>query len=79
VLAAKHGCLVCHGILEKIVGPAYRDIAARGYSSDQVIELVHKPKPENWPGFMPMPPMPQVPAEEIRLIAEWINTLKTAE
>lgn len=79
VQAAKHGCLACHGILEKIVGPAYRDIAARGYSQDQVIELVHKPKPENWPGFMPMPPMPQVPAEEIRLIAEWINMLKTTE
>lgn len=75
-LAEKHGCLACHSIEQKIIGPAYRDVAARDYSPEQVVALVHAPKPENWPGFPPMPPMPQIPAEDIRQIAEWINGLK---
>ncbi len=75
-LAEKHGCLVCHNPQTKVVGPAYKDVAAKGYSADQIVALVHAPKPENWPGFPPMPPMPQVPAEDIRQIADWINGLK---
>jgi cytochrome c len=75
-LAEKHGCLACHNPLVKVVGPAYKDVAAKGYSADQIVVLVHSPKPENWPGFMPMPPMAQVPAEDIKQIAVWINSLK---
>ncbi|CAG0964736.1 partial Cytochrome c-551, partial [Anaerolineae bacterium] len=75
-LAEKHGCLACHSPDQKIVGPAYKDVAAKGYSADRIVELVHAPRPENWPGFMPMPPMPQVPADDIRQIADWINGLK---
>lgn len=79
VLAEKHGCLACHSERVKIVGPSYREVAARNYSAEQMVELVQNPKPENWPGYMPMPPMPQVPVEDIRVIAEWINMLKTEE
>lgn len=75
-LAEKHGCLACHGVDNKIIGPAYKDVAAKGYSADQIVALVREPKPENWPGFTPMPPMPQVPEEDIRQIADWINSLK---
>jgi cytochrome c len=75
-LAEKNGCLVCHNPQTKVVGPAYKDVAAKGYSADQIVALVHAPKPENWPGFPPMPPMTQVPAEDIKQIADWINSLK---
>lgn len=75
-LAEKHGCLACHHPQTKVVGPAYKDVAAKGYTTNQIVELVHNPKPGNWPGFMPMPPMPQVPAEDIKQIAAWINSLK---
>jgi cytochrome c len=75
-MAEKHGCLACHSERVKIVGPSYRDVAAKDYTPEQMVELVHNPKPENWPGYMPMPPMPQVPAEDIKQIAEWINSLK---
>jgi cytochrome c len=74
-LADKHGCLACHNADIKIVGPAYKDVAKKGYSADQIIALVKAPKPENWPGYMPMPPMPQVPAEDVKQIADWINGL----
>lgn len=75
-LADKHGCLACHGADQKIIGPAYKDVAAKMYTQEQIVALVHTPKPENWPGFTPMPPMPQVPADDIKQIAQWINSLK---
>lgn len=75
-LADKHGCLACHGADQKIIGPAYKDVAAKNYTPEQIVALVHAPNPGNWPGFIPMPPMPQVPADDIKQIAEWINGLK---
>ena len=75
-LAEKHGCLACHGIDQKIVGPAYKDVAQKNYSAAEIVQLVHQPKPEHWPGYMPMPAMPQVPASDIEQIANWINSLK---
>ncbi|MDP8566833.1 c-type cytochrome [Methylophilus aquaticus] len=75
-LAEKHGCLACHNAEVKVVGPAYKDVAQKHYSATQIVQLVHQPKPENWPGYMPMPPMPQVPPADIAQIADWINSLK---
>jgi cytochrome c len=74
-LAEKHGCLACHNETDKLVGPAYVDVAARHYSAQQIVELVYSPKPENWPDYTPMPPMPQVPKEDIKQIATWINSM----
>jgi cytochrome c len=76
VLADKYGCLACHNAQVKVVGPAYKDVAAKAYTVEQIVELVHAPKPSNWPGYMAMPPMTQVPAEDIKQIAAWINSLK---
>lgn len=75
-LATKHGCLACHHPDNKIVGPAYKEVAKRGYSEDKIVELIAKPQPENWPGFIAMPPQAQVPAEDARELAKWINGLK---
>lgn len=75
-LAEKNGCLACHHETTKLVGPPYVEVAARGYSAEQITALVHTPKPENWPGYIPMPPMAQVSAEDLKEIAGWINGLK---
>lgn len=75
-LAQKHGCLACHGVDNKIVGPAYRDVAKKGYDQAKIMALVDNPQPANWPGFTPMPPMTQVPDEDLKVIADWINSLK---
>jgi cytochrome c551/c552 len=62
------------------VGPSYADVAKRRYSVDQIIELIHNPKPENWPDYAtPMPPMPQVPKQEARMIAQWIKSLEKSK
>jgi cytochrome c len=72
-LAEKHGCLACHHEKTKLVGPSYTEVAKRGYDVEQIVKLVHEPQPSNWPDYTPMPAMPQVPAEEVRKIADWIN------
>ncbi|MBC7890578.1 MAG: hypothetical protein H7Y12_00070, partial [Sphingobacteriaceae bacterium] len=80
-LLSKYTCLACHNTEKKQVGPGYRDVAKRGYSNEQIVELIYNPKPENWPDYAtPMPPMPQVPKGDALKIASWINSLnkKTA-
>ena len=54
-LADKNGCLVCHSAQEKVVGPAYKDVAGKGYSTAQILALVRSPKPANWPDYPEMP------------------------
>lgn len=74
-LLNKHACLACHNPYDKIIGPPYSEVAKKKYTVDQIIELVHAPKPEHWPGFPPMAPMAHVPKADIAVIAGWINSL----
>ena len=78
-LAQKNGCLACHSIDKKVLGPAYKDVAAK-YKGDNTAEakLVAKVKAGGsgvW-GPMPMPAnSPQVKDEDIKTIVQWILTL----
>lgn len=75
-LLLKNTCTACHNAEKKQVGPSFKDIAKRNYTNREILELIHNPKPENWPGYAtPMPPMPQVPEGDALRIAEWINSL----
>lgn len=74
-LLAKHTCLACHNAQKRQVGPAYVDVAKRGYSNERIVELIHKPEPQNWPGYTEMAAMPQVPRADALKIAAWINSL----
>jgi cytochrome c551/c552 len=70
-------CLSCHNPDKKQVGPAYIDVAKRNYSVDELVQLIHNPKPQHWPEYStPMPPMPQVSDADARKIAIWINSLR---
>jgi cytochrome c551/c552 len=76
-LLIKYTCNACHNADKRQVGPAFKDVAKRKYSNDKIISLIHNPQPQNWPGYATeMPPMPQVPKEDARKIAAWINSLK---
>jgi cytochrome c551/c552 len=76
-LLLKNTCLACHNPNTRQVGPAYAEVAKRGYSVQQLINLIHNPKPEHWSGYStPMPPMPQVPNDDARKIAVWIKSLE---
>ncbi len=74
-LLNKHTCSACHKPYERLVGPAYSDVAKKKYSVDRIVELVYKPEPANWPGYPPMIPMSQVPKEDVVKLAKWINSL----
>ncbi len=72
----KYTCMVCHSADKKIVGPAYKDVAKRGYSNEKIVQLIAKPEPSNWPAYPPMAPLPQVPKGDALKMAAWINSLK---
>ena len=74
-LLQKHICLTCHKIDARLVGPAYKDVAKKKYTDEQIVELIYKPKPEHWPGYPAMAPMTQVPKEDALKIAKYINSL----
>ena len=78
-LAQKSGCLACHSVDAKVLGPAYKDVAAK-YKGDKGAEakLVAKVKAGGsgvW-GPMPMPAnSPQVKDEDIKTIVHWVLSL----
>ncbi|HEX9958240.1 MAG TPA: c-type cytochrome [Fibrella sp.] len=74
-LMTKYTCIACHRPDARLVGPAYKDVAKRNYTDAQIVELIYNPKPSNWPGYIAMAPMKQVPKEDALKLANWINTL----
>jgi cytochrome c len=78
-LAQKSGCLACHAIDKKVLGPSMKDVAAK-YKGDATAEakLIAKVKKGGsgvW-GPMPMPAnSPQVKDEDIKSIVQWILAL----
>jgi cytochrome c551/c552 len=76
-LLKKHTCLACHAKEAKVVGPSYVDIAKRNYTDKQILDLVYKPNPQNWPDYATeMAPMSHVPKGDVLKIASWINGLR---
>jgi len=78
-LAQANGCMTCHQIDKKILGPSYKDVAAK-YRSDKGAEamLVKKVKEGGkgaW-GDMAMPPNAHVKDADIQAIVKWIMTQK---
>jgi cytochrome c len=73
-LAKKNNCMVCHNVESKIVGPAFRDVAAK-YAArpDAEAYLAGKIKSGGqglW-GAIPMP-VQTLPDGEAKLIAQWL-------
>ncbi len=78
-LARAKGCLACHTVDKKIVGPAYKDVAAK-YKGDAgaLDKLAAKVKAGGkgvW-GEIPMPPNAAVSDDDIKTIVKWVLSLK---
>lgn len=78
-LAKNSGCFACHAADKKLVGPSYKDVAAK-YRNDKNAEanLVKKVKAGGkgmW-GDVPMPPNAHVKDADIKAIVQWILSLK---
>jgi len=78
-LAQSSGCMTCHGVDKKVIGPSYKEIAAK-YRSDKGAgaALVTKVKAGGkgvW-GDMPMPPNAHLKDEDIKTLVVWILAQK---
>jgi len=78
-LAQKKNCMACHAIDKKLVGPAYKDVAAKYAGQkdavDKLAQKVMKGGAGVW-GAVPMPANPQVTDAEAKQLVQWIMTLK---
>lgn len=73
-LAKAKGCLACHTVDKKLVGPGYQEVAAK-YKGQKdaeakLVEKVMKGGVGTW-GQIPMPPN-QVSAAEATTLVKWI-------
>lgn len=79
-LAGKSGCLACHSIERKIVGPAWRDVAAKyrgdGAAKNMLENKVAKGGKGSW-GSMAMPAnSPRVAETDIQALVGFILSLQ---
>ena len=80
-LAKKSGCLACHSVEKKVVGPSWNDIGAKYGDGDRamLIEKVKKGGKGNWTdvtGGVPMPPYsPRVADADIDTLVDFILSL----
>jgi cytochrome c len=78
-LAQKKNCMACHAIDKKVLGPAYKEVAAKYAGQkdavDQLAAKVVKGGTGVW-GNIPMPANPQVTDAEAKQLVAWIMTLK---
>ena len=78
-LAKKNNCFACHAIEKKVIGPAFRDVAAK-YRGDSGAEArlsdkIAKGGSGVW-GAMVMPPSPQVSEADRKILARFVLSLK---
>lgn len=78
-LAKKHACFACHSVDKKLVGPAYKEVAAkyRGVKGAEA-KLVAKVKKGGvgvWGATM-MPPNAAVPDADLHALVKWILSQK---
>jgi cytochrome c len=78
-LAQKSGCMTCHGVDKKVIGPSFKDIAAKYKGNAKAeAELFTKVKQGgkgNW-GDIPMPPNAHVKDDDIRTLVKWVLSQK---
>lgn len=78
-LAKKNGCLVCHAVDRKVVGPAWKDVAAK-YRGDagaeaRMMEKIAKGGSGVW-GSIAMPPNPRLGEADRQALARFVLSLK---
>jgi cytochrome c len=76
-LAAKSKCMTCHQVDRKVLGPSFKEIAAKykGQKTAQALLStgINKGVKGKW-GKIPMPPQ-KVSAADAQVLAKWILTL----
>jgi cytochrome c len=78
-LAKSKNCLACHSVSAKVVGPSYKDVAAKYAgqkdAEDKLVQKVIKGGSGVW-GPVPMPANTQVSEAEAHTLVKWILSQK---
>lgn len=74
-LAQKSGCLACHAVDKKLVGPAYQDVAKKyagqADAEAQLIKNIKAGGSGKW-GPVPMPPQAALSDADAKALAHWV-------
>ena len=78
-LAKNNGCLACHNVETKMVGPSWKDVGKK-YAGDaeaeaKLVTKVRKGGKGVW-GEVPMPPNVTVKEADVRTLMQFVLTLK---
>ena len=78
-LAKKKNCMACHATDKKLVGPAYKEVAAKYAGQkdavDKLAQKVIKGGSGVW-GPVPMPANAQVSEAEAKQLVQWVLSIK---
>ena len=78
-LATSKNCMACHAVDKKLVGPSYKDVAAKykgdKTAADKLTAKIIKGGSGAW-GPVPMPANPQVNEAEAKKLAAWVLSAK---
>jgi cytochrome c len=78
-LAKKKNCMACHATDKKLVGPAYKEVAAKYAGQkdavDKLAQKVIKGGSGVW-GPVPMPANAQVSEAEAKQLVQWVLSVK---
>lgn len=74
-VARSNACMGCHAVDRKLVGPSFKDIAARYKSDPQAVAKLSKKVKDGgsgvW-GAIPMPAHPAMSDADIRIVVDWV-------
>jgi cytochrome c len=78
-LAQKKNCMACHAVDKKLIGPGYKEVAAKYAgqkdAADKLAQKIQKGGVGVW-GQVPMPANPQVSDAEAKQLAAWVLSVK---
>lgn len=74
-LATQSACMACHAVDRKLVGPSFKDVAAKHKGQADAQEKVAariKSGGSGLYGPVPMPPQPALKDDQLKLLAAWV-------
>ncbi|CAG9199726.1 c-type cytochrome [Burkholderia vietnamiensis] len=74
-VARSNACMGCHAVDRKLVGPSFKDIAARYKADPQAVAKLSKKVKDGgsgaW-GAIPMPAHPRMSDADLRSVVDWV-------
>lgn len=77
-LARAKNCLACHNVERKLVGPAFKAVAAKYAGRQDMVDVLAKKIRQGGGGVwgpVPMPANPQVSEADAKSLAAWVLSL----